>query len=54
VAAALAAAVMPYVSPLPVVDPETLVRAVAAVRREREYRALLLENERAAALTTPA
>ncbi len=54
VAAGLADAVRPYVAPLPAVDPETLVRAVAAVRREREYRALLLENERAAALTTPA
>ncbi|MCC4249263.1 RDD family protein [Microbacterium testaceum] len=53
VAAGLAEAVRPYVSPLPAVDPETLVRAAAAARRDREYRALMLENERAAALTEP-
>lgn len=53
VAAGLAEAVRPYVSPLPAVEPETLVRAAAAVRRDREYRALMLENERAAALTEP-
>ncbi|RWR22249.1 RDD family protein [Microbacterium enclense] len=51
VAAGLADAVRPYVAPLPAADPETLVRAAAAVRRDREYRALILENERAAALT---
>lgn len=51
VAADLAHAVRPFVSPVPAVDAESLVRAVSAVRREREYRALLLENERAAALT---
>ncbi|AOX45168.1 MULTISPECIES: RDD family protein [unclassified Microbacterium] len=51
VAAALAEAVRPFVSPLPPTDPETLVRAVSTVRRDREYRALLLENQRAAALT---
>lgn len=50
-AASLAEAVTPYVSPVPAVEPETLVRAVAAVRRDREYRALMLERERAAALT---
>lgn len=54
VAAGLADAVAPHVSPLPAVDPETLVRAVAVVRRDREYRALMLENARAAALTPPA
>ena len=53
VAAGLATALTPFVSPLPEVDPETLVRATAAVRRDREYRALMLENERAAALTAP-
>lgn len=51
VAAGLADAVRPYVAPLPAADPETLVRAAAAVRRDREYRALILENARAAALT---
>ncbi|MFF8188135.1 RDD family protein [Microbacterium sp. NPDC016588] len=51
VAAGLAEAVAPYVAPIPAVDPETLVRAAAAVRREREYRALILESERAASLT---
>lgn len=51
VAASLADAVRPFVSPLPAVDAESLVRAVSAVRRDREYRALMLENERAAALT---
>ncbi|MFJ4037673.1 RDD family protein [Microbacterium sp. NPDC090007] len=51
VAAQLAEAVRPFVSPVPETDAETLVRAVSAVRRDREYRALLLENERAAALT---
>lgn len=54
VAASLAEAVRPFVSPLPPSDPEGLVRAVSAVRRDREYRALLLENERAAALTEKA
>ena len=51
VAAGLAEAVTPYVAPIPAVDPETFVRAAAAVRREREYHALMLENERAASLT---
>ncbi|MEV7874864.1 RDD family protein [Microbacterium sp. NPDC089188] len=51
VAVSLAEAVRPFVSPIPAVDAESLVRAVSAVRRDREYRALLLENERAAALT---
>lgn len=51
VAASLADAVAPFVSPQPPVDAETFVRAVSAVRRDREYRALMLENERAAVLT---
>ncbi|WP_298874544.1 RDD family protein [uncultured Microbacterium sp.] len=51
VAISLAESVRPFVSPVPPVDAESLVRAVSAVRRDREYRALLLENERAAALT---
>ncbi|MEX0152457.1 RDD family protein [Microbacterium sp. LMI1-1-1.1] len=51
VATGLAEAVAPYVAPRPPVDAETLVRAVAAVRRDREYRALVWERERAASLT---
>ncbi|KAA9111703.1 RDD family protein [Microbacterium rhizomatis] len=50
-AASLAAEAAPFVSPLPAVDPETLLRAVAAVRRDREYRALVLEAQRVDALT---
>lgn len=49
-AAALASDVAPFVAPVPQVDPETLVRAVAAVRRDREYRALVREREVAASL----
>lgn len=48
----LAAEVAPFVSPVPPVDPETLVRGVVAVRRDRELRALLLQNERLAVLTS--
>jgi uncharacterized RDD family membrane protein YckC len=51
VAASLAEAVGPFVSPLPATDPETFVRAVSGARRDREYRALMGENRRAAALT---
>ncbi|SFI63955.1 MULTISPECIES: RDD family protein [Microbacterium] len=50
-AAAIAADVAPHVSPLPAVDPETLVRAVVAVRRDREYAALVGEQARMARLT---
>ena len=39
------------VSPLPQVEPEVLLRAVVAVRRDRELRAIVLETERVAALT---
>lgn len=45
-AAALAAEAGPYVAPLPDADPELLLAAVAALRRERELRALTLERER--------
>jgi uncharacterized RDD family membrane protein YckC len=45
-ASELAQDARPFVSPVPAVDPDTFVRAVAAVRRDREYRALILENER--------
>lgn len=51
VAAALAAEVTAYVAPVPPVDPETMLRGVAAVRSERETRALDLQNQRLAALT---
>ncbi|WZH37180.1 MAG: RDD family protein [Microbacterium enclense] len=51
VAATLADAVAPFVSPRPPADPEAFVRAVAALRRDREYRALVIERERAASLT---
>jgi len=45
-AALLAEEVRAFVAPVPHVDPETLVRGAIAVRRDREYRALLLEDER--------
>lgn len=54
VATALADAVRPFVAPVPPVDPETFVRAVSAVRRSREYQALMIERERAGTLVTPA
>lgn len=53
-AASLAAEATAFVAPVPPVAPETLVRAVAAVRRDREYDALMLEAQRVAALTAPA
>lgn len=51
VAAFLAEEVGPHVAPVPPVDPETFLRGVVAVRRERELRALQLEAQRVAALT---
>ena len=53
-AAELAAELRPFVSPLPTVDPETLLRAAIAVRRDRELRALSMEAQRVAALTAGA
>ena len=50
VAASLAAEVTPHVAPLPEVAPEALLRGVVAVRRERELRALRLEDARVAGL----
>jgi len=50
IAASLAAEAAPFVSPLPAVDPETLLRGVTAVRRDRELHALQLEAQRVAAL----
>jgi uncharacterized RDD family membrane protein YckC len=41
-----------YVSPVPQVDPELFIAAVVAVRRDREFAALTLENERLAQLDT--
>lgn len=51
IAAELAQELLPFVSPIPPVDPEILVRAVVAVRRDRELRALTLQDQRVAALT---
>ncbi|MFH8250769.1 RDD family protein [Microbacterium sp. B2969] len=53
-AASLASEVREFVSPVPAVDPETMLRAVVAVRRDRELRALGLETQRVAALTAGA
>lgn len=39
-----------YVSPVPPVDPLMFLYAIAAVRRDRSYRALLLERDRLARL----
>ncbi len=50
-AQSLAAEAAPFVAPVPAVPPEVLVRAVAAVRRDREYDALRLQDQRVAALT---
>lgn len=51
IAASLAAEAAEHVSPVPAVDPETLIVGVVAVRRRRELRALELENARVGALT---
>lgn len=50
-ASAVANDLRPFVSPLPPCDPETFVRGVVAVRRDREYAALTGQNDRVAALT---
>ena len=50
-ASELATEASPWVSPLPDVEPELFLAAVAAVRRERDYRALMLERERLEHLT---
>jgi hypothetical protein len=49
-AASLAAELAPFVAPLPQTDAETLVRAVVAVRRDREYTALRRQDDRVSAL----
>ncbi|GGH37644.1 RDD family protein [Microbacterium album] len=46
----LAAEVRPFVSPVPHADPETLLRAVVAARRDRELRALAARAELVARL----
>jgi uncharacterized RDD family membrane protein YckC len=53
VAASLAREAADHVSPVPAVDPETVLIGVVAVRRERELRALRLETARADALAGP-
>jgi len=53
-AASLAGETAAHVSPVPAVDPETFLRAVVAVRRDRELRALQLEEQRVVALTAAA
>ncbi|CAD5993490.1 RDD family protein [Agreia sp. COWG] len=42
----LATEVRPFVSPLPAVHPALFLAGVAAVRRDREYAALMLEKQR--------
>ncbi|WP_434810408.1 RDD family protein [Microbacterium sp. bgisy189] len=49
-ATTIAAEVRPFVSPVPEVDPETFLRAVVAVRRDREYAALELQSQRVSGL----
>jgi uncharacterized RDD family membrane protein YckC len=53
VGASLAAEASEHVSPVPAVDPETLIMGVVAVRRQRELRALQLESARVEAMTAP-
>jgi uncharacterized RDD family membrane protein YckC len=48
----LAAEVSTWVSPVPVADAELFLAAVISIRRDREYRALVLERERLATLAT--
>jgi hypothetical protein len=45
-ASALAGEAAPYVSPLPQVPAELFLAGVAAVRRDREYSALMLQRAR--------
>jgi hypothetical protein len=45
-ASALAAEAAPYVAPAVDAPPEELLAAVAAIRRDRELTALMLERER--------
>jgi len=52
IAASLAAEASAFVSPVPAVDAETFVCGVAAVRRDRELRGLVLEEQRVTALAS--
>ncbi|KAA9152279.1 RDD family protein [Microbacterium lushaniae] len=49
----LAVQARPFVAPLPPVDADVFLHGVAAVRRDRELRALRLQDERVAALVPP-
>ncbi len=49
-ASALAGEAGAFVSPIPACDPETFVRGVVAIRRDRELRALELQRSRVASL----
>jgi uncharacterized RDD family membrane protein YckC len=49
-AASLAVEAAPYIAPAVETQPELLLAAVAAIRRDREYTALMLERERFADL----
>lgn len=51
VAHELAGEVSPFVSPLPGVTPEELLRGVTALRRQREHRALTIADDRAERLS---
>jgi uncharacterized RDD family membrane protein YckC len=50
-ASRLAADIAPFVSPVPSTDPESFVRAVVAVRRDREFAALSGRQQRVEDLT---
>ncbi|MFJ6653207.1 RDD family protein [Microbacterium sp. NPDC091313] len=49
----LAAETRPFVAPVPPVDADVLLHGIAAVRRDREYRALRGEDARVRALLPP-
>jgi uncharacterized RDD family membrane protein YckC len=51
-ASALATEVAPYIAPAVETQPELLLAAVAAIRRDREYTALMLERRRFEDLST--
>lgn len=50
-AAELVAEATPFVSPVPPTDPETFLLGIVAMRRDREYAALQLQNSQTATLT---
>jgi uncharacterized RDD family membrane protein YckC len=51
-ATALATEASAFVAPVPLVDPETLLRGIVTIRRDRELRALELEDARVTRLTS--